>query len=88
MLVGQIKTKWYYQGEKTSCVISEGETIIADASIYRFHTDVPNKKYARAKAFKRAMQKIAIKNKLPKEVRATIWNTFRESINQPLIPVN
>lgn len=88
MLVGQIKTKWYYQGEKTSCVISKGDVILGEASIHRFHKDVQNKKYARAKAFKKAMAKITIKNKLPREVRAVIWSTFRETINQPLISVN
>lgn len=86
MQVNDILIRWFYKGDNTTCLVLnvKNNTKLAESTITRYHSDIPDKKYARAKAFKQSMLKLTHRNKLPKEERTVIWNTFREKINQPL----
>lgn len=77
--------KWYYKGKETHCVISNNnEEKLATGVVTKFHKDKPNKRLARDTSFRRAMDDAKAKESLSKEERSTIWDTYRNTIKQPV----
>lgn len=86
MLTENLKVRWNYSGESTTCFISTMENnVIAEVSVKRYVTDTPNKRLGRSLSFKRVMKIVADNGFIDKPVRTSLWQQFRNTINQPVM---